>query len=467
MPDNARQSAPASPSPQPQPQPPAQPQTRSTAASLLEFERKLRQCHSLRELLFAAVNESFSTLRFDQAVIWLQGRGSEPYVGAVSGLAEVSPESPYVQWLLHALEYIRVNHTDRVAAFAYAELPEALVEDGSEWVHEHLLHCYLYDPDGAVHGGLLFTRSEPFDENEIAVAEWIASATGFALWAWRRERREIRWLARRPGRYLGLGLVALAAVLALVPVRLSALAPAEITPIRPVPITSPIEGVVARVAVQPNQIVRADQVLVELDDTSIRNRLEVARKAFETARADYQRAVNKSFTDEASKGELLVLESRARERAAEGQYLSELLGRLRLTAPQGGIAIFTDSEDWRGRPVLPGEKIMMVADPSLVGVTVYLPPEDAVQLEIGGELTVYLNIDPLSPIKAKIVQTSYEVTTLPDNTLAYIVKAEMQPGYGLPRIGNRGTAKVFGEPVTLGYYLFRKPILFMRRSLGV
>jgi multidrug resistance efflux pump len=444
-----------------------QPPSRSPAASLLEYERKLRQCRSLRELLFAAANETFGALRFDQAVVWLQEEGSEPYIGAVSGLAELTPDSPYVQWLLHALEYIRVDRRDAVSAFAYAELPEAIAEDGRDWVHEHLLHCYLHDPDGKVHGGLLFTRSDPFDESETAVAEWIASATGFALWAWRRERGRIRWLLRRPGRYLGLGLVALLAVLALVPVRLSALAPAEITPVRPVPITSPIEGVVARVAVQPNQIVRADQVLVELDDTSIRNRLEVARKAFQTARADYQRAVNKAFSDEASKGELLVLESRARERAAEGQYLSELLGRLKVTAPQGGIAVFTDAEDWRGRPVQPGERIMTVADPSLVGVTVYLPPEDAVQLELGSEVTVYLNIDPLSPIKAKIVQTSYEVTTLPDNTLAYIVKAELQPGYGLPRIGNRGTAKVYGEPVTLGYYLFRKPIVFLRSSLGI
>jgi multidrug resistance efflux pump len=444
-----------------------QPASRSPAASLLEYERKLRQCRSLRELLFAAANESFAALRFDQAVVWLQEEGSEPYIGAVSGLAELTPDSPYVQWLLHALEYIRVDRRDPVSSFAYADLPEAIAEDGRDWVHEHLLHCYLHDPDGKVHGGLLFTRSDPFDESEIAVAEWIASATGFALWAWRRERGRIRWLLRRPGRYLGLGLVALLAVLALVPVRLSALAPAEITPVRPVPITSPIEGVVARVAVQPNQVVRADQVLVELDDTSIRNRLEVARKAFQTARADYQRAVNKAFTDEASKGELLVLESRARERAAEGQYLSELLGRLKVTAPQGGIAVFTDAEDWRGRPVQPGERIMTVADPSLVGVTVYLPPEDAVQLELGSEVTVYLNIDPLSPIKAKIVQTSYEVTTLPDNTLAYIVKAELQPGYGLPRIGNRGTAKVYGEPVTLGYYLFRKPIVFLRSSLGI
>ena len=38
---------------------------------------------------------------------------------------------------------------------------------------------------------------------------------------------------------------------------------------------------------------------------------------------------------------------------------------------------------------------------------------------------------------------------------------------GLPRIGLRGTAKVYAEQVSLGYYLLRKPIAFVRRSLGI
>jgi hypothetical protein len=112
---------------------------------------------------------------------------------------------------------------------------------------------------------------------------------------------------------------------------------------------------------------------------------------------------------------------------------------------------------------------MLVADPSLVGVTVYLPPEDAVELNAGAELDVYLNINPLSSLKARITQTSYEATVLPDNTLAYTVKASFSRGDAgeLPRIGQRGTAKVYGETVSLGYYLLRKPILLLRKSVGL
>ena len=437
------------------------------AAELLEFQRKLQACKSMRELAFVAVNEGFSVLRFDQAVIWQYDIRSQVCVEAVSGLAEVTNEAPYVQWLVHAAAHFVAAAGQPVVATALADLPESLAEDGAEWVPDQLLHCTLTSPEGEIIGGILFARDEPYVEVERAVVQWMGASTGFALWAWRRDYRPVRrWLQRASTRQLVLAIGLVAALMSFVPVRLSALAQAEITPIRPFPITSPVEGVVDSIKVQPNQIVNADDPLVVLNDTTTRNKLAVAVKALDIAKADLQRAINKSFTDDASKGELNLLDARVREKVAEVAFLSEMLDRYSISAPQGGLAIFADAEEWRGRPLMPGERIMVIADPSLVEVTVYVPPEDAVQLDVGAEVSVFLNVDPLSPLKAKIVQTSYETITMPDNSLAYVVKARLMPG-PIPRIGLRGTAKVFAEEVSLGYYLMRKPILFLRKSLGV
>jgi multidrug resistance efflux pump len=421
----------------------------------------------LRELAFVAVNEGFSVLRFDQAVIWQYDLRSQVAIEAVSGLAEVAPEAPYVQWLSRVAAHLAESPGQPVVTSALADLPESLAEDGAEWSPDQLAHCALLSPEGVVLGGLLFSRDEPFEEVDRAVAQWMSSATGFSLWAWRRDYRPVqRWLRRTSTRRLILGAAFALALLSFVPVRLSALAQAEITPIRPYPITAPVEGVVDSIKVQPNQIVAADEPLVVLNDTTTRNKLAVAVKALDIAKADLQRAINKSFTDDQSKGELNVLDARVREKVAEVAFLSEMLDRYSISAPQGGLAIFADAEEWRGRPVQPGERIMVVADPSMVEVTVYVPPEDAVQLELGSEVSVFLNVDPLSPLKAKIVQTSYETITMPDNSLAYVVKAKLGQGF-LPRIGLRGTAKVYAEEVSLGYYLLRKPILFLRKSLGI
>lgn len=438
------------------------------AARLLDFQRKLQSCKSQRDLVFLAANESLSVLDFHQAVVWDYTQRGRISVDAVSGLVELSPEAPYVQWLSRLFRYFVDNAGGPVVATTLDELPDSFSRDGADWVLDNILHCVMKNPDGRVIGGLLFTRAEPFEDGERAVAQWLAASVGFALWAWHSEYKPVRRMLHGLANMKFLAACALLiAGLAFVPVRLNAIAPAEITPSRPIPITSPMEGVVDRVNVRPNQEVKADELLVVLEDTSIRNRLAVVMKGLESAKADLQRAINKSFSDDPSKAELNVLDARVREKAAEAAYLGELLKRLTITAPQGGLAIFSDSEEWKGRPVQPGERIMIIADPSLVEVSVYLPPDDAVQLEQGGEVTVFLNIDPLSPLKAKIVQTSYETITMPDSSLAYVVKATLEPGSGLPRIGLRGSAKVYAEQVRLGYYLMRKPILFLRRSFGL
>ena len=124
-------------------------------------------------------------------------------------------------------------------------------------------------------------------------------------------------------------------------------------------------------------------------------------------------------------------------------------------------------EDWRGRPVQVGERVMLIADPSLIDVTIYLPPDDAVELEPGAQVNLLLHVDPLSPLEAKIERSSYEATLAPDGTLAYVIRAQLGQGQGLPRIGLRGTAKIYAGRVTLAYYLLRKPLAFLRRSLGI
>jgi hypothetical protein len=438
------------------------------ALALLEFERRIQTASSNREVAFRAANDSSQVLRFDQAILWRWDVFSRPLIAAASGLADVSADSPYQQWLVRLVRGITPDPFEAAKVMAAADLPEALAADAEDWCPAHLLHCPLRGASGEALGGILFFRAEAFSEAERASAEWIARSTGYGLWAWRSDKHRLkRWL-KNPftWRTLGIG-AAVVALVALIPVRLSALAPAEITPLRPIPVTSPVEGVVRDIVVKPNEVVKADQLVAVLDDTSIRNRLELASKALDIARADLQRATFKSFSDEASRLELQVLSARVQEKGAEATFLQELLGKAKLYAPQGGLAIFPGQEEWRGRPVQVGERVMLIADPSLIDITIYLPPEDAVELEPGGNVNLILHVDPLSSLDATIERASYEATLAPDGTLAYVVRARLLAGQGLPRIGLRGTAKIYAGRVTLGYYLLRKPLAFVRRSLGV
>lgn len=435
--------------------------------ALLEFERRIRSCASNREIAFRAVNEASAALRFDQAVLWRKSAFGRPTLVSASGLADISADSPYRQWLAMMVRSAVPDEFKAPVTVALADLPEEIAEEGAEWAFAQILLCPLIGANGEPMGGIAFMRTEPFTPAETAAAEWLAQATSFGMWAWRRDRLQLsRWMSSRAVRYAVAGTVAVLLLLGLVPVSLTALAPAEITPMRPVLVTSPLDGVVREVLVKPNQVVKAGEAVAMLDDTAIRNRLAVSEKAYDIARADLQRATYKSFSDEASRMELQVLDARVKEKAAEVGYLSELLGKLRVVAPQGGIAIFTDPEDWRGKPVQVGERIMTIADPSLIDITIYLAPEDAVTLEAGSEVSLFLHVNPLSSLQGRITRSSYEALPGPDGALAYIVRADLLPGQGFPRVGSRGTAKVQGERVSLAFFLFRKPIAFLRKSLG-
>lgn len=438
-------------------------------STLLQFERALRNCKSRRELYFVGVNEPYSLVAYDQAVLWIGNGYTKTQIVAVSGLAALEGSTPFIQWLTRVFRFlVRENGTTGLKEVTPEKLPEEIVEEGAEWVPGYALHGILRSPKGEVIGGLWLTRSTPFDEREHALATWCTDALSFALWGWQPRRATFnRLFAHRMAAVRTAVIVAVLAAVAMIPIRLSVLAPAEVSPLKPTPVTAPVDGVVERILVAPSQPVEAGELLVKLDDTTTRNRLEVARKSREIAVADWQRTSTKAFSDDQSKAELLLLEARVREREAEIIYLQEMLGRLNVLASRKGVAIFSDPNDWIGKPVQTGERIMMLAEPAEANVTIFLSPDDAIQLFEGGEVHMYLNAAPLESYAARITQISYETGQSPEGQPVYILKAAFDAAQDIPRVGSKGTAKLYAESVPLFYYVFRKPIAYLRKVFGL
>jgi hypothetical protein len=149
--------------------------------------------------------------------------------------------------------------------------------------------------------------------------------------------------------------------------------------------------------------------------------------------------------------------------------LDELLQRVEVKAGRDGIAVFGDVDDWQGRPVVTGERILQLADPADAGLLVWLPVADAINLSEGAEVRLYLQTAPLTPLAARIVQTSYQATLSPEGVASYRVRARFDdPATALPvaRIGLKGTAKIHGERAPLAYYLLRRPLAAARAWTG-
>jgi hypothetical protein len=110
---------------------------------------------------------------------------------------------------------------------------------------------------------------------------------------------------------------------------------------------------------------------------------------------------------------------------------------------------------------------MEIADPNKAELEIWLPVADAITLKAGAEVDFFLNVAPDAPLHAAIRQASYQATVSPNGLLGYRLKARFADGTQPPRIGLRGTAKVYGDRVTVLYYLIRRPLAAARQLLGL
>jgi multidrug resistance efflux pump len=248
---------------------------------------------------------------------------------------------------------------------------------------------------------------------------------------------------------------------------MSTLAPAKIVAKDPVIVSAPIDGVIAEIPVAPNTTVREGEVLFKYENTTFRSEYEVAERNLDVALAQYRRASQGSFVEAEHKADVPQLKAEVELRETERNYMYERLAKVDVKAEQAGLVLYTDKSDWIGKPVVVGQRIMELANPQSLEVRIDLPVEDAIVLREGAPVKLFLNATPFSSVSATVSHASYHAEVLPNNTLAYRVMAQLEQGSAEFRIGWQGSAKIYGEQVTLFTYLFRRPISALRPWIGL
>jgi hypothetical protein len=434
--------------------------------TLLHLEQRALAAATPDTLGFTIVNETLALVAYRQAAFFVMSASGKPELTTASGLVSVAEDSPYAVWLGRFAQTFPLEPGCHRLDFASAS-PD-FADGWQEWLPAHLLVAPLAGPDGRVAGMVMYAREAAWNEQEIALLDRLHLTYGHCLWAVAGRRRELaKALAGvMRSRLLRWLLPALLASL-LIPVRLTALAPAEVIALDAMAVAAPQDGVVGVFHVHPNVPVKKGDALFSLDDTALRSRREVAVKALEVARADALSIQQRAFDDLKSKAELAAAMGRVQEKEAELAAVETLLSRVTVRAERDGIAVFADPNDWLGRPVQTGERVMQLADPRDAGVLVWLPVADAINLEPGAPLRLFLHTRPLAPLSATVTQTSYQAVLSPDGVSAYRLRARFDQGETRPRIGLRGTARVSGEWAVLGYYILRRPIATLREWTGL
>jgi hypothetical protein len=440
---------------------------------LLELSRRARQAATVEELAFLAVNDSHALCAYRQGALWFAGTGIE----ALSGVVEPETNAPYAQWLDRTCRFLNDAHPTATAITA-SGLSAELAREWSEWLPPHGLWLPFNADSGENRGGLLLAAERPWSEEAIVLLEewmgvwhhaWLARLKS-EPWHWKNWKQLLKGAQGKPDtpwwKRRGVQVAAAILLAMLFPVRLSVLAPGELVPAKPVVIRAPLDGVIGQFNVQPNQAVKAGQLLFTFDEASVDTRREVAEQAVAAAVAEYRQYEQQALSDQKSKAQLAQLLSKVAEKRAEADYFKDQYERSHVVAAEDGIALLDDPSEWTGKAVQTGERIMRIAVPGDVEIEAWLPIGNAIPLPDHADANLYLAASPLSSLSAKVRYIAHDAVARPDGTYAYRVRASLAQGTD-QRVGLKGTVKLSGGRVPLIYWILRRPLATIRQTLGV
>lgn len=439
---------------------------------LIDLGKRARLSQSDRELSFLLVNDTLQLTHYRQAVLWLVEGG----VWTLSGVVQVDANVPHAQWLDAVCKYMQTQEGPAVRTFTAADLPLELAREWAQWWPEHAL--WMGSSSTEVGGAALLLREEIWTVDDVeTLQEW--QEIWWHAFAAKHKTRQTLWKklggqlskSLKPSldqvwfRQKRFQLAGLLLVVLLCPVRLTVLAPGELVPAHPIIVRAPLDGVIDVFHVQPNQQVKAEQALFSFDEMIIQAKLEIGLQALATAETDYRQTMQLALTDSKFKSQLGVLAGKVEERRSDIEYLQEQLTRARVLAPQEGVVLMDDPSEWIGKPVNTGERILRIAALDDVEVEAWVSIADAISMENGNTVTLYLSANPLSPVSAKLRYMSHEAVQRPDGTYAYRVRATLEDKTS-QRIGLKGTAKLHGQWVPLTFWILRRPWATARAYLG-
>ncbi len=426
-------------------------------AQFLGLERQARAARDIDSLAYALVNDAQALFGYRHTALLIAGR-----VRALTGISVVEAHAPFVAFVENAagqlLAQKRLDKPQVVTADSFSAQIQA---DWQSLSTGAVFWLPLLDRQQNPYGGLWIAREQPWSSAEQALLEQLGDCYSHA---WQALQPRKPWRLRWPRRKVAVAVAALLALL-LLPVRQSVLAPAEVVPLDGQVVAAPLDGVIAEFLVKPNQNVKKGDVLVRFDATSIKAQADVAERSLQVAEAELRANAQRAFSDAESGARIDLFTARVAQKRAERDYARELLARTEVKAERDGIAVFADAQRWTGLPVQTGERLMVVADPGQAELRIDLAVTDVLAFEPGGEVALFLDSDPLHRHSARLQRLAYEAQTVAGGQLAYRLDAEFDQAP--PRIGLRGTAKLYGERGPLALYLLRRPLAALRQTVGL
>ncbi|WP_415712689.1 efflux RND transporter periplasmic adaptor subunit [Maridesulfovibrio sp.] len=412
------------------------------------------------ELVFSMLNRTVSLCGYDRALFFEQGVKRLKLKG-ISGQSAINKTSEMVeQWNSFAAA---LNKATEPCVLSEEHFPENIRKYWQAYVQKNGGISVIWFPLtgwGKHVGGLWFERwgSRPWNDQEQNLLSHLIA--GYSR-AWERLHPKhplADKLSTLAGKKLTLLLfAAVVATLLLVRLPLRVVAPSEVIADDPFIVSAPLNGVIAEVKINPGDKVTKGQILFEYDQRTAVEELKVAREQVLIIESSLDRARMQAFADARARSEIAILEHRLDQEQARFKLAEHNIAMLKVHAEKDGVAVIADPEKWRGRPVFMGERVLSVVDPSQTKVRIWIPEDDNMDFDFNVPVRTMLNVMPESVLPGKLEFVGSEVEVSPQRVASVLAEAEWKGDSPDVKIGLKGTTVIYGEKVSLGYWLFRKP----------
>lgn len=444
----------------------------SDVSKLIQLEFNLKNCENDSELFYSIVNQTAEIISYEQAVLVGLDYSSKLKVEAISNVVSVDSTSPFVQYILDLANSLKkIYSNDEIKLVNQTELSKDIKEQIKEFSPSNIVWIPLKTIKNniEVEFYLILFRNDFFEQKDIEILSYLATSYKYFLFANRKDslKTKIRNL-KIDNKYLKYGLLAIFLAMFL-PIKMSVIAPCEIQAKDPFVVTSPIDGSIDEIKVNSNDKVSKDELLVKIKDVDLINTYEIAKKKLDTVEAELHSMKQAGFYDIDKKSQISRLESEVALKEAELNYSKSLLDKTNIYSQTQGIAIVDNPNEWKGKPVITGEKILLIANPNEVEIKIMLSVKDALFLKENADVKIFLDNKIFETWDAKISEIFYKPQVTPENIVSYKIIADfndLKQNDEIPKIGLRGTAKIYSQNVTLFFYLFRKPITSLRQLIA-
>lgn len=443
-------------------------QIQNTWVALQRLTLKAVNAKTLQNLIFIIVNDTFQVMKYDRALFFSKRQDTVDLLG-VSGLTNLNAQTEVTTHLKQAIQKLKNQEVARILTPEDFSSPE-------DWNYiQSLRASTVYWLPFKVENEELGLWFEIYDDPKVATTlfqnyspllkDFVAPAFATAF----HQVKHPSWRKVSPyfnKRNLGIAALVLFLLLTVVPIRLRIVAPCEVVSTNAFVLAAPLDGIIEEVLVKPGEEVKKNQILYEYDKKIPKYKLQATEKEVEILQAELNQsyALGTQNPDEATK--LGLLDIKLKKSKDELKFIKEQISHLTGISPLNGLVSMDNPDEWRGRPVKVGEKIMTISNEGETKLRIWIPEHDNIVFDKDVPVHVFLNTIPTKTFEAELVFISPEVKVMEGELPSYEAEAKWL-SKETPKLGLKGSAVLYGERVSILYYLFRKPIGAVRKFLGV